>query len=204
MNRPRLSRPTIVLALTLTMAGTSALAAPRAHHERVAITLVAAQLPSQAPTPPLSPPSPRTGPSPASSSTTAAPSAPPPPPPTASARPTPTVAPRPPRTATPTPAARPAPQGDPREYARSQLGDTQFSCLDAIWSRESDWDPTALNPSSGAYGIPQALPASKMASAGEDWHSNAVTQIRWGISYIHSRYGTPCSAWSFWQSHHWY
>jgi hypothetical protein len=98
----------------------------------------------------------------------------------------------------------PAPQGDLRAYARSQVGDTQFSYLDALWEHESGWDPTAANPSSGAYGIPQALPGSKMSSAGADWHSNAVTQIRRGISYTHSRYGTPCAAWSFWQAHHWY
>jgi hypothetical protein len=104
----------------------------------------------------------------------------------------------------PAPAPEPSPAGNPQAYARDLVGDAQFACLDSIWQHESGWDYTAANPSSGAYGIPQALPGSKMASAGADWHTNPLTQIRWGISYIHSRYGTPCAAWSFWQTHHWY
>ena len=80
---------------------------------------------------------------------------------------------------------------------------TQFSCLDNVWTRESGrrWD--AAN-ASGAYGIPQALPGSKMASAGSDWQTNPATQIRWGLGYIQSTYGTPCSAWSFWMANGWY
>ncbi len=73
---------------------------------------------------------------------------------------------------------------------------SQWSCLDAIWQRESGWRYNAENPS-GAYGIPQALPGSKMATAGADWQTNPATQIKWGLGYIQSRYGTPCSAWSF-------
>lgn len=81
---------------------------------------------------------------------------------------------------------------------------SQFSCLDAIWTRESNWDPHATNSSSGAYGIPQSLPGSKMATYGSDWATNAETQIKWGLAYIRSSYGSPCGAWSFWQSHSWY
>jgi hypothetical protein len=76
--------------------------------------------------------------------------------------------------------------------------------LDQLWTHESHWDPTASNPSSGAFGIPQALPGAKMASAGSDWETNAATQIAWGLSYISARYGTPCDAWSFWQNNNWY
>lgn len=82
-------------------------------------------------------------------------------------------------------------------------GDDQFSCLVQMWNRESGWRVNAANPS-GAYGIPQALPGSKMASAGPNWESNATTQITWGLGYISGRYGTPCGAWDFWQAHNWY
>jgi len=80
---------------------------------------------------------------------------------------------------------------------------SQFPCLDNIFSRESNWNVYAAN-ASGAYGIPQALPGWKMASAGPNWQSNPTTQISWGIEYIKSRYGTPCNAWAFWQGHGWY
>jgi hypothetical protein len=80
---------------------------------------------------------------------------------------------------------------------------SQWECLDNIWMRESGWSTDAANPS-GAYGIPQASPGSKMASAGADWRTNPATQISWGLSYIASAYGSPCQAWSFWQSHFWY
>jgi hypothetical protein len=80
----------------------------------------------------------------------------------------------------------------------------QFSCLSELWERESGWNASAENPSSGAYGIPQALPASKMASAGPDWRTDAATQIRWGLSYIQDRYGSPCGAWSHEESAGWY
>jgi len=79
----------------------------------------------------------------------------------------------------------------------------QFGCLDDIWSRESGWRYNAEN-ASGAYGIPQALPGDKMASAGPDWQTNVTTQIKWGIGYIKATYGSPCDAWSFWQAHGWY
>ena len=75
-------------------------------------------------------------------------------------------------------------------------GSGEFSCLSQLWEKESGWNYKAYNGSSGAAGIPQALPGSKMASAGSDWASNAATQIAWGLGYIKSAYGTPCSAWA--------
>ena len=80
---------------------------------------------------------------------------------------------------------------------------TQFGCLNNIWERESGWRYNAAN-ASGAYGIPQALPGAKMASAGADWLTDPATQIRWGLGYIQQTYGTPCNAWAFWQAHGWY
>jgi hypothetical protein len=79
----------------------------------------------------------------------------------------------------------------------------EMAALDPLWQHESGWSTSAAN-SSGAYGIPQALPGSKMATAGSDWQTNPATQISWGLSYIKSRYGSPSAAWSFWQSHNWY
>lgn len=98
---------------------------------------------------------------------------------------------------------------DPRVIARAMLSDfgfsqSQFSCLDALYVSESGWNVHADNPTSSAYGIPQALPGSKMASAGPDWADNPATQIRWGLNYIRSSYGTPCGAWAFKQGHQWY
>lgn len=97
----------------------------------------------------------------------------------------------------------------PREIAASLLGSygwdsSQFSCLDALWLRESAWNPYVTNSSSGAYGIPQALPGSKMATFGSDWSTNPKTQIEWGLWYIRQSYASPCGAWAFWQSHNWY
>ncbi|WP_297374431.1 lytic transglycosylase domain-containing protein [Cryobacterium sp.] len=74
-------------------------------------------------------------------------------------------------------------------------GTDQFNCLVSLWNKESGWRVNAANSSSGAYGIPQSLPGSKMASAGSDWQTNAGTQIEWGLGYISGRYGTPCGAW---------
>ena len=82
--------------------------------------------------------------------------------------------------------------------------DSDFNCLVKLWNRESNWRVTAQNRSSGAYGIPQALPASKMASAGSDYKTNYKTQINWGLSYIKSRYGSPTAAWNHSQSKGWY
>lgn len=80
----------------------------------------------------------------------------------------------------------------------------QFAAFNKIISHESGWDHTATNPSSGAYGLVQALPASKMASAGSDWKTNPATQIKWGLNYMNERYGSPVGAWNFWQANHWY
>ncbi len=99
---------------------------------------------------------------------------------------------------------------DPRDIARQILknrygyGASQYTCFNNIIMRESMWKVTARNSSSGAYGIPQALPGSKMASAGSDWRTNPATQITWGIEYMKDRYGSPCGAWGFKSSHGWY
>jgi hypothetical protein len=98
---------------------------------------------------------------------------------------------------------------DPRDIARALLasygwGEDQFGCLDSLWTRESGWNVYADNPSSSAYGIPQALPGSKMSSEGDDWATNPVTQIRWGLGYIQDRYGSPCGAWGHSQAQGFY
>ena len=100
-------------------------------------------------------------------------------------------------------------QEDPRTIARALLAEfgysaDQFSCLDSLWMSESGWRVDADNPNSSAYGIPQALPGSKMASEGADWATNPVNQIRWGLGYIQGRYGSPCSALSFKHGRGWY
>ncbi|KZE91057.1 lytic transglycosylase domain-containing protein [Microbacterium sp. TNHR37B] len=83
-------------------------------------------------------------------------------------------------------------------------GDDQFACLVALWKKESGWRVNAYNRSSGAYGIPQALPGRKMASVGSDWETNPATQITWGLGYIKGRYGSPCGAWDHSQRRGWY
>ena len=100
-------------------------------------------------------------------------------------------------------------KADPRSIARRLLPQygmsaADFDCVDRLWSSESGWNVHADNPASSAYGIPQALPGSKMASAGPDWQNNAETQIKWGLGYIKNRYGTACAAWSFKQGNGWY
>lgn len=82
--------------------------------------------------------------------------------------------------------------------------DAEWQCLYSLWTRESNWNHLAENPSSGAYGIPQSLPASKMATVGADYLSNPATQITWGLNYIQGRYGSPCGAWAHSESHNWY
>jgi hypothetical protein len=104
------------------------------------------------------------------------------------------------------PASVPAGEAQQIAYAMLQsmgMGDDQFSCLVSLWNRESHWSTTAGN-ASGAYGIPQALPGSKMASAGPDWQTNATTQITWGLGYINGRYGSPCGAWAHSEASNWY
>jgi cytochrome c556 len=80
----------------------------------------------------------------------------------------------------------------------------QYNAFSNIVKHESGWDVNATNASSGAYGLVQALPGNKMASAGSDWQTNAATQIKWGLDYMNSRYGSPLAAWSFWQANGWY
>ncbi|MFE6763136.1 transglycosylase SLT domain-containing protein [Streptomyces sp. NPDC057689] len=88
--------------------------------------------------------------------------------------------------------------------ARQIVPADQFQCFSNIVNHESSWNYRASNPGSGAYGLVQALPGSKMASAGADWMTNPATQIKWGLSYMNGRYKSPCGAWSFWQANHWY
>jgi len=92
------------------------------------------------------------------------------------------------------------------EQMLSQYGwsSSQFSCLQPLWEQESGWNVTAENPTSGAYGIAQALPGSQMSSAGADWQTDAGTQIRWGLTYIQGRYGSPCGAWAHEEADGWY
>jgi hypothetical protein len=120
--------------------------------------------------------------------------------------PPPTKKPTPPASGT---AGDPVPAGAAQQIARAMLPDfgwsasSQFGCLVNLWNRESGWNTHASNPS-GAYGIPQALPGSKMASAGSDWQNNAHTQIKWGFGYIKDRYSSPCGAWGHSQATGWY
>jgi hypothetical protein len=83
-------------------------------------------------------------------------------------------------------------------------GDDQYSCLNKLWSKESHWNYKAHNYRSGAHGIAQALPAVKMEVISDDWRTNPVTQIRWGLRYIDLRYDNPCTAWAKWRSHRYY
>ncbi|MGW7821379.1 aggregation-promoting factor C-terminal-like domain-containing protein [Streptomyces puniciscabiei] len=88
--------------------------------------------------------------------------------------------------------------------ARQMVAGDQFQCFSNIVNNESSWNYQAVNASSGAYGLFQALPAGKYASAGADWRTNPATQIKWGLNYMNDRYHSPCGAWSFWQANHWY
>jgi hypothetical protein len=100
-------------------------------------------------------------------------------------------------------------EGTPKEVAMNLLPDhgwsqSQFSCLEKLWNKESRWKVSAANPTSSAYGIPQALPGNRMAAYGKDWRTNPVTQIKWGLDYIEATYGSPCSAWGHSQAKGWY
>ncbi|MFJ5927455.1 transglycosylase SLT domain-containing protein [Kitasatospora sp. NPDC092948] len=111
--------------------------------------------------------------------------------------------------ATPSATASPSPlaktySGTPQQIAAQLVPAGQLQCFNNIVERESGWNVHATNPSSGAYGLMQALPGSKMASAGADWRDNPATQIKWGLQYMNQTYGSPCAAWSFWQAHTWY
>lgn len=100
-------------------------------------------------------------------------------------------------------------EGTPKEVAMNLLPDhgwsrSQFSCLEKLWTKESHWKVSADNPTSTAYGIPQALPGKRMAAYGSDWRTNPVVQIKWGLDYIEATYGSPCKAWSHSQNSGWY
>jgi hypothetical protein len=90
-----------------------------------------------------------------------------------------------------------------RAVAKRGWAPSEFSCLVSLWNRESGWNTHAANPS-GAYGIPQALPGSKMATAGGDWQNSYETQITWGLGYIAGSYGSPCGAWGHSNAYNWY
>jgi hypothetical protein len=103
----------------------------------------------------------------------------------------------------------PAASGSPQQIAEAMLGSfgwssSQFSCLEPLWAHESGWSVSAYNAGSGAFGIPQALPGSRMASAGPDWQTDAATQIKWGLEYIKGTYGSPCGAWAHEEATGWY
>lgn len=104
----------------------------------------------------------------------------------------------------PRPVPPPGSSNAAQAYAQTLVSSSEWGCLHALWSKESGWRVDAENSSSGAYGIPQALPGSKMASAGADWETNHVTQVNWGLNYINSRYGSPCKAWEHSQNVGWY
>ncbi|MFJ3217728.1 transglycosylase SLT domain-containing protein [Kitasatospora sp. NPDC086801] len=92
----------------------------------------------------------------------------------------------------------------PQAVAAQIVPANQLAAFSQIIAHESSWNVTATNPSSGAYGLAQALPGSKMATHGSDWQTNATTQIKWALDYMNSRYGSPNAAWNFWQANHWY
>ncbi|MFD8702341.1 transglycosylase SLT domain-containing protein [Kitasatospora sp. NPDC059648] len=102
------------------------------------------------------------------------------------------------------PATANAATASPKAIAARIVPANQLASFSQIISHESGWNVTATNPSSGSYGLGQALPASKMASAGADWRTNPATQIKWALDYMNTRYGSPNAAWAFWQTHHWY
>jgi hypothetical protein len=193
---------TVASSQTATMADPLA----KLNFERVQVAAPAAAAPSGA-VPQISEVKATEAPAPAPAA--AAPAAP---------APAPAAAPAPAPAAAPVPAAAPAPAPAPvaiddpagaQAYAAAQLGSYgwapgQMQCLQKLWTKESDWKTTATNASSGAYGVVQSLPASKMASAGADYMTNYRTQINWGLNYVKSRYGSPCGALNFHLSHNWY
>ena len=118
--------------------------------------------------------------------------------------PVPTPTPKP----TPKPTAKPKPKyvdsvANAKIYARNRLGATQYACLDKVFYYESKWNPRAAN-ASGAYGIPQAKPGDKMATFGSNWRTSPLTQVKWGIWYVNSRYGSACGAWDHIVEYAWY
>ncbi len=123
---------------------------------------------------------------------------------------TPVPTPTPSPTLEPTPTPKPTPVPTPydtvwnaRTYAKNRLGAAGYACIDNVFTKESKWNPYAGTPT-GAYGIPQAYPGSKMATFGSNWRTSPLTQVKWGIWYVTSRYGSACAAWDFWQANGWY
>jgi hypothetical protein len=117
-----------------------------------------------------------------------------------------------PPTPTPRPTPKPRPTPAPtmrdtvwnaRTYVKNRVGARGYDCINAIWTVESKWNPRAGDPA-GAYGIPQANPGSKMAAFGSNWRYSPLTQVKWGLWYIASRYGSACAAYNFWAAHGWY
>jgi hypothetical protein len=117
-------------------------------------------------------------------------------------------------TPTPTPVPTPTPKPTPvptmkdtvwnaRTYVQNRVGAKGYDCINAVWTAESKWNPTSGNPN-GAYGIPQAYPGSKMAAFGSNWRYSPLTQVKWGLWYVNSRYGSACAAYNFWKAHGWY
>ncbi|MEV6978793.1 transglycosylase SLT domain-containing protein [Kitasatospora sp. NPDC093806] len=102
------------------------------------------------------------------------------------------------------PATASAATASPQAIAAQIVPAGQLASFSQIIAHESSWNVTATNPSSGAYGLAQALPGSKMATHGADWKTNPTTQIKWALDYMNERYGSPNAAWTFWQNHHWY
>ena len=110
----------------------------------------------------------------------------------------------------PSPTAKPTPVPTPRDtvwnartYVKNRIGAKQYDCINAVWTGESKWNPRAGDPA-GAYGIPQAFPGSKMAAFGSNWRYSPLTQVKWGLWYVNSRYGSACSAYTFWKANGWY
>jgi hypothetical protein len=135
--------------------------------------------------------------------------------PTPSPTPSPTETLSPTASPTPTPTRKPTPKPKPkpivyantvagaRAYVRARLGTRGYNCVNAIWAAESKWNPRA-GRLTGAYGIPQAFPGSKMAKFGSNWQTSPLTQVKWGIWYVNDRYGSACAAYTFWHAHGWY
>jgi hypothetical protein len=130
--------------------------------------------------------------------------------PTDSLAPTPSSTPSPSPTPTPTPTPKATPKPTPRDtvwnaraYVKARIGVRQYDCINVVWYHESKWNPRAGTPSS-AYGIPQAFPGSRMAAFGSNWRYSPLTQVKWGIWYVNTRYGSACAAYDFWKAHAWY
>lgn len=129
--------------------------------------------------------------------------------------PSPTASPSPTPSPTPSPKPKPKPKARPRPivyantvvgaraYVRATIGNRQYNCIDSLFQRESKWNPRA-GKLTGAYGIPQAFPGSRMQTFGSNWATSPLTQVKWGIWYVGTKYNGACRAWAFWQANGWY